>query len=101
MWWASLPEPWGRRPVLLVARNEAYEVLTWVMVAPITTRVRPISTQVPLDPTGDGVPRPCAVVLDNVQAVRVAWLGPRIGRLRQEKMEAVDRGLHAALGLRD
>ena len=87
--------------MLLVARDEAYQVLSWVMVAPITTHVRQISTHVPLDPIVDGVPRPCAVALDNVQAVRLSWLSARIGRLREERMQAVDRALHAALGLRD
>ncbi|MBI2319888.1 MAG: type II toxin-antitoxin system PemK/MazF family toxin, partial [Betaproteobacteria bacterium] len=40
IWWAKLPGPWGRRPVLLIARNEAYQLLTWVVAVPLATRLR-------------------------------------------------------------
>lgn len=100
VWWAQLPSPWGRRPVLLVARNEAYPLLTWVMVAPLTTRIRPIPTAVRLDPDADGVPEPSAVSLDNIQAIRKDWLDVRIVPLRREKMDAIERAIHFAFGLR-
>jgi mRNA interferase MazF len=100
VWWADLPAPWGRRPVLLLARNEAYSVLTWVIVAPLTTTTRNISTAVPLDPGADGVPRASIVSLDNIQAIRKDWLDAHIIRLRPAKMQAVDRAIHVALGLR-
>ena len=100
IWWANLPPPWGRRPVLLLARGEAYAVLTWIAVAPLTTTVRPIRSVVPLDPDADGVPRPCAVSLDNIQAIRREWLDTPIARLRPDKMVAVERALQFALGMR-
>jgi hypothetical protein len=53
--WAELSPPAGRRPVLLLSRNEAYEVWQLVMVAPVTTRVRRIVSEVPLEPE-DGLP---------------------------------------------
>lgn len=99
VWWANLPEPWGRRPVLLLARDEAYSVLTWVMVAPITTNVRPIPTAVALSPDADGVPRVCAAALDTVQAIRTSWLDVRITSLGPERMREVEQAVHFALDL--
>jgi mRNA interferase MazF len=100
IWWAVLPAPWGRRPVLLVARNEAYAILKSVMVAPLTTTIRRIPTTVILDPVVDGVPQPCVVSLDNVQAIQIARLESMLVRLRPERMAAVDRAIHFAFGLR-
>src|SRR5947199_10761165 len=60
VWWADLPPPAGRRPVVLLSRNEAYAVRQLVIVAPITTRVRRIPTEVPLGPE-EGLPKASAV----------------------------------------
>lgn len=49
VWWARLPEPVGRRPVLLLSRNAVYAVRASITVAPITTRIRNIPVEVPLD----------------------------------------------------
>ncbi len=46
IWWAELAPPAGRRPVLLLSRNEAYAVRELVMVAPLTTRIRGIPSEV-------------------------------------------------------
>ena len=100
VWWADLPEPWGRRPVVLLARDEAYAVLTWIVVAPLTTRIRDIPTAVVLSPDVDGVPRRSAVYLDHLQAVRREWLTAPIVRLGSERIQAIDRAIHFALGLR-
>ena len=99
VWWANLPEPWGRRPVLLLARDEAYDVLTWVVVAPITTNVRPIPTAVALTPDTDGVPRACAAALDNMQAIRKSWLDARITSLARDRMREIEQAAHFALDL--
>lgn len=101
IWWAQLPQPWGRRPVLLLARDEAYAVLTWVVVAPITTRIRDIPTAVSLEPGRDGVPEHCAVTLDNLQAIRKDWLDAPMTRLNRDRMADIERALHFALGLPD
>jgi mRNA interferase MazF len=99
VWWARLPEPWGRRPVLLLARDEAYNVLTWVTVAPITTNVRAIPTAVRLTPDADGVPRLCAASLDNLQAIHHSWLDERITSLGPDRMHEIERAVHFALDL--
>ena len=100
MRWARLPQPWGRRPVLLLARDEAYDVLTWVMVAPLTTVIRDIPTAVALDSRRYGVPEPSVVSLDSIQSIRVDWLRERITRLPPETMAAVERAIHFGLALR-
>jgi mRNA interferase MazF len=99
VWWANLPEPWGRRPVVLVARDEAYSALTWVMVAPVTTNVRDIPTAVALTPGLDEVPRRCAAALDNIQAIHKSWLDARITSLGPERILEIEQALHFALDL--
>jgi mRNA-degrading endonuclease toxin of MazEF toxin-antitoxin module len=85
---------------VLLARNEAYSVLTWIAVAPLTTSIRDIATFVELTPREDGVLRRCAINLDGIQAVKRDWLDSLVVRLRQEKLEEVDKAIHLALGLR-
>lgn len=99
VWWADLPEPWGRRPVLLIARDAAYTSLRWFLVAPLTTRIRRIPTSVLLDPSADPVPSPCVVSLDNLQVIERSWLVDLIGQLSDERMAEVDLALHRALGI--
>lgn len=100
IWWADLPDPWGRRPVVLLARDEAYALLTWIMVAPVTTKVRDLPTAVLLSPDADSVPQLSAIMLDNIQSIRREWLDEPIGRLRVSKVAEVDRAIHFALALR-
>ena len=50
IWWAHLPDPVGRRPVLLLSRSSAYQVLNKFIVAEITTRLRGIPQEVRLGP---------------------------------------------------
>lgn len=101
VWWADLPAPWGRRPVLLLARDEAYGLLTWLVAAPLTTRIRVNRSSVPLEPGEDDVPESCIVNVDGLQAIRVDVLVERVTRLRPEKMRQVERAIHFALALRD
>lgn len=99
VWWANLPPPAGRRPVLLVSRNEAYLVRSLVTVAPVTTKIRSIPVEVPLGPE-DGLPKPCAANLDSLTTIPKATLERRIARLTPEKLEATERALRFALGLK-
>ena len=98
VWWAELSAPAGRRPVLLVSRNEAYAVRELVTVAPLTTRVRGIPTEVPLD-KADGMPKPCAVNLDSITTIPKTLLRSRLSALTPVRMAYVDRALRYALGL--
>ena len=98
VWWAELPEPAGRRPVLLLSRNEAYAVRELVTVAPITSRIRRIPTEVALG-RADGLPRRCVVNLDSLTTIPKRILTQRLTALTPEKVGAVDRALRFALGL--
>ena len=68
VWWAQLTGPAGRRPVVLLSRNEAYAIRELVTVAPVTTRVRQIPTEVPLGPA-EGLPKSCVVNLDTITTI--------------------------------
>lgn len=100
IWWADLPPPAGRRPVILLSRDEAYTVRALVTVAPVTTRIRHIPAEVPLGPE-DGLPRACVANLDTIITIAKASLRERVASLSQEKLRAVDAAIHFALGLED
>jgi len=98
IWWARLKPPAGRRPVVLLSRDEAYPVRTAVTVAPLTATVRGIPVEVRLGPE-DGLPKPCAVNCDSLLTIPKAYLESRIGRLSDEKIEDVHRAIRFALDL--
>jgi mRNA interferase MazF len=95
VWWAEEPEI-GRRPVLVLTRDRAIDVLTSVLVAPVTRTVRDIPTEVPFD-EGDGMPTACAVTLDNVRIVRRSLLTSRITALTTATMSRVCDALAVAV----
>jgi mRNA interferase MazF len=84
--------------VILLSRDEAYEVRRLVTVAPITTRIRSIPVEVPLGPK-DRMPRECVVNLDTVTTIPKDALRERLTALSRAKMTAVDAALRFALGL--
>ena len=98
VWWAELPAPAGRRPVLLLSRDEAYLVRELVTVAPLTTRVRQIPSEVPLGP-GDGVPKTCVVNLDTITTIPRRTLTERLTVLSAIKLAAIDRAVRFSLAL--
>jgi len=100
IWWAELLPPAGRRPVLLLSRNEAYAVRELVTVAPVTTRMRRIPSEVPLGPE-DGLPKPCVANLDTITTIAKKSLRERLVTLSSEKLKAVEAALHFALGLEE
>ncbi|MBI3205151.1 MAG: type II toxin-antitoxin system PemK/MazF family toxin [Myxococcales bacterium] len=98
VWWAKLPLPAGRRPVVLVSRDSAYAVRASVTVAEISTTVRAIPSEVPLGKR-EGLPRRCVVNTDSVVTIPKTWLDTPIGPLPNDKLEAVDAALKFSLGL--
>ena len=98
IWWAYLPPPTGRRPVVLLSRNEAYALRQLVTVAPVTTRIRRIPTEVALG-KAEGLPRACVANLDTITTIPKATLRDQISSLEPGKIAAVDRALKFALGL--
>jgi mRNA interferase MazF len=99
VWWAELPPPVGRRPVVLLTRDSAYAYRTMATVAPVTTTGRGIPAEVALGPS-EGLPRPCVVNLDNLQTIDQRRLRARIVLLPPEKLDAIDEAVRFALGLR-
>ena len=98
VWWAELPPPVGRRPVVLLSREEAYAVRNLVTVAPVTTRSRGIRSEVRLGPE-QGLPKPCVANLDTIATIPKAALRDRISLLPLEKIEALNAAIRFALGL--
>jgi mRNA interferase MazF len=98
VWWAALPLPIGRRPVVLLSRDEAYAVRNAVTVAEVTTTIRGIPVEVTLGPE-DGLPKRCVVNLDTLVTIRKELLTERITLLGSEKIEQIDRAIKFALCL--
>ncbi len=99
VWWSEQPSPIGRRPVVLLSRDEAYEFRNAVIVAQITTTVRNIPVEVPLDEK-DGLPQKCVANLDTITTIRKSILLKRICLLKSEKIEQVNNALKFALDLK-
>ena len=98
VWWAVLAAPIGRRPVVLVSRDEAYGVRNAVTVAEVTSTIRGIPVEVELGPE-DGLPKKCVVNLDTLATIRKHLLVERIALLRDEKIEQIDSAIRFALSL--
>lgn len=98
IWWANQPEPIGKRPVVLLSRDEAYRVRNAVTVAQITTTVRDIPVEVALDES-DGMPKKCVINLDTIATIRKSLLLERISSLRPAKVLQLNQALKFALDL--
>jgi len=96
VWWAQLPQPIGRRPVLLLSRDAAYSVRTSVTVAIITRTIRNIPVEVLLGQE-DRMPTDCVVNLDDILTLPKSRLTERITTLSPEKMTAVAKAIVFAL----
>jgi mRNA interferase MazF len=92
IWWAALPKPAGRRPVLLLSRDDAYAYLNKVIVAEVTTTVRRIPVEVPLG-TAEGLPRNCVANCDNLRTIPTNRLVKKISRLRPQRTAEVKRAV--------
>lgn len=98
VWWANLPAPVGRRPVLLLSRDRAYLVRQLITVAQVTTRIRNVPTEVRLGPP-DGLPRECVANLDVIDTIPKRLLLSRISMLHPSQLEAVEAAIRFALGM--
>ncbi len=94
VWWGEVEQ--GRRPYLVLTRDVAIPVLSTLVCAPVTTRVRSIPSELELD-EADGMPRPCAASFDNLLTVPKSLLTGRISRLGPERMSAMCDALGVAL----
>ncbi len=94
VWWYEHPRA-GRRPFLVLTRDEAIPVLTQVLGVPATRTIRGIPTEVPLD-EADGMPARCCLTLDNIAPIRTSLCTERITTLAADRMREVCRALSAA-----
>ena len=98
IYWYNFRPPDKRRPVLILTRSSAVQFLTGIAVAPLTTVIRNIPSEVLLTPEHDGVVAECVVNTDNIQTIQKANLQTLITTLSQEKMREVRAAIEFSLG---
>lgn len=98
VWWARLPEPAGRRPVVLVSRDTAYAVREKVSVVEVSRTSHGTTAEVALGER-DGLPVRCVANADNLATVSKRWLESRIAALPVDKVRALDDALRFTLAL--
>ena len=96
--WYKFKHPDKKRPVLILTRDSILEYLGEVTIAPITTTIRDIPSEVPLS-KHDGVPRDCAVNFDHIQTVSKGKIGSLITTLSTDKLEQVREAIQFALDI--
>lgn len=97
--WYQFRKPDKKRPVLILTRDSALEYLGEVTVAPITTTIRDIPTEIVLGKS-DGMKHDCAINCDHIQTVAKANIGSYITTLPEEKWPQVKHALLFATGFR-
>ena len=100
VWWCELPDI-SRRPVVVLSRDAAIPRLQRALVAPCTTTIRGLASEVLFEPPDDPIPLPSAVNLDSVESVTVSVLTDRIGRLSGDRMRDVCVALAVAVDCSD
>jgi mRNA interferase MazF len=100
VWRADLPEPAGRRPVLLLSRCDAYGYLSKFIAVEITSTIRQIATEIALGEE-EGLPRVCVANCDSLRMVPRLSLTKQAGRLAPEHETELKRAMGAALGWRE
>ena len=86
-----------KRPVLILTRDSAISVLNSVTVAPITSTIRNIPTEVVLT-KDDGLSDTCAANFDNLQTVSKSNIGDRIAKLTRRRLKEAAEAVSFALG---
>jgi len=83
-----------------LSRDAAIPRLGRAIVAPCTTTIRGLPSEVVLEPGDDPVPRRSAVNLDSVESVSVSLLVTRLGRLADARMHEICGALEIAVDCR-
>jgi mRNA interferase MazF len=96
--WYKFKSPDKKRPVLILTRDSVLEYLGEVTVAPITSTVRDIPSEVFLSKQ-DGMPKDCAINFDHIQTVSKGKIGSLITKLSKDKLEQVRNAIQFALYL--
>lgn len=96
VWWCETTDL-PRRPVVVLSRDVAIQRLRRVVVAPCSTNVRGILTEVVLEPGLDPVPQACCVQLDSILNISIGELTDRLGSLSAERSRHVCAALNIAV----
>ena len=96
VWWCEPPQI-GRRPVVVLSRDAAIPRLGRALIAPCTTTIRGLESEVTLEPGEDPIGRRCAVNLDSIESVSIGVLIERIGILGVERMHQICQALAIAV----
>jgi mRNA interferase MazF len=96
VWWCEMAEI-GRRPVVVLSRDAVIPRHRRALVAPCTTTIRGLASEVILEPADDPVPLRSAVNLDSVESVSMAILVQRVGRLAESRMREICAALAVAV----
>jgi mRNA interferase MazF len=97
VWLHRFAPPDKRRPVVVISRQDVINLISTVLVAPVTSTVRGLPSEVPLD-VADGMKGPCAVNLDHVHAVRKTDLSRCVATLDPSRMTEICRAMSVAIG---
>jgi mRNA interferase MazF len=95
--WYVFSRPDKKRPVVILTRDSALEFLGELTVAPITSTIRDIPSEVLLT-KADGMPKDCAVNLDHLQTISKGKIGSLITTLSESKIRQMRASLLFALG---
>lgn len=95
LWWGEAPDDKGR-PFLVVSRDAANEVMQRVLVAPVTTRVRGVPSELRLGPS-EGLPQPSVATFDNLQPFPKSLLVRRLGALGVDRAHDICRVVDATV----
>ena len=99
VWWCEPPDI-GRRPVVVLSRDAAIPRLRRAVIAPCTTTIRGLPSEVELEPKDDPIPSRCVVNLDSIESVSIPVLVERIGTLSGARMREICAALEVAVDCR-
>ena len=100
MWWCEMADI-GRRPVVVLSRDAVIPRHRRAVVAPCTTTIRSLPSEVLLEPGDDPVPLRSAVNLDSIESVSIAILVERLGRVAEVRMREICAALAVAVDCSD
>ena len=100
VWWCEMAEI-GRRPVVVLSRDAVIPRHRRALIAPCTTTIRGLPSEVLLEPGDDPVPLRSAVNLDSIESVSIAILVERLGRVAEARMREICAALAVAVDCSD
>nr|MBF0223457.1 type II toxin-antitoxin system PemK/MazF family toxin [Desulfobulbaceae bacterium] len=98
--WYNFKAPDKKRPILILTRSSVMDYLGEITIAPITSTVRDIPSEVFLC-RDDGLKKDCAINFDHIQTVSKTKIGSLITKLSPDKLRSVNEAISFALGLED